>query len=406
MAGSQNSPVSLESTTHYLTLVNRFIGSRQWDRVLETAKEWIGKNPENAQAQRATAQALVNLGRHAEAEPFIMTTLRLRPEDDFALYIASLINFKLKRFSVAEDMIQKAIEIKPRNSSHWQHLAWMCYSQGDPKSGLRWAEKALELSPRDTGAINMVAICQPKDEEGRATKRRLIGEALEITPDNPVLLNNLGIEHLNTPDFAAAEACFRRALTLDPTSKIYRKNLFISLKATDRIYKALCAPRDGILKFMAALRNKAKRTIVLLPIILLFWFGASRYVLAILVLWFILVWPMLKVYEYLTLADLSKKAGEIGANRGGFLGHRAWSPRIRLGLFTVILVSFWSAVALGFKAATQGEPVERYLVLCSLIAFFFAITAVMVRRRARFFRSPLHAWNRTRKFNKLMGNGA
>ena len=56
------------NTPNYAILLSRFSSSGQWDRVLDTAREWLSLNPENIPAHLAAGQALNNLDRHAEAE--------------------------------------------------------------------------------------------------------------------------------------------------------------------------------------------------------------------------------------------------------------------------------------------------------------------------------------------------
>jgi len=76
------------------------------------------------------------------------------------------------------------------------------------------------------------------------------------------------------------------------------------------------------------------------------WLVAFRFIIGALILWFSLVWPLTKVYEFLTIGDIRARAGELGVRRGGFLGYRQWPVKIRLPIFALVLASFWGAVVL------------------------------------------------------------
>lgn len=87
----------------------------------------------------------------------------------------------------------------------------------------------------------------------------------------------------------------------------------------------------------------------MLPLILLpVWFFAMRFILGGLILWFALVWPLVKVYEFLTIGDIRAKAGEIGGDRGVF-SFRRWPLTVRLGIFAATLVAFWGGLAYLFS---------------------------------------------------------
>ena len=396
----------MKNTPNYKLLVVRYNESGQWERSLATARDWLAADPENAGAHRAAAQSLVNLDKAAEAEKFIAKALSRRPDDDFVQRLASIAHFKLGRPREADEAIHRAISLNPTDSGHWRHLAWMSYVQGDHASARKWAEKARSLSPRDPNVLNLLSLCQPKGPEGQSLKETYLREALELRPNDPNLQNNLGVNLMNVSrDFAAAEMCFRRALSANPASKLYRKNLFSALKGRDPIYKALCAPRDLILRALVRARRNGRERLWLLPLILLAWLLVARYMIGALILWLILVWPLVKTYEYLTLGDLKKKAGEIGAQRGGFLGFRRWPLRARLAIFGLVLVGFWTALALAARNVRAGDALATYGLLLVIIVLCGAVVFWAVRRNIRFFRAGIHKRRRSKKFSDLLQPG-
>src|SRR5438045_3451059 len=92
-----------DNTTKYMTLLYRFTSSGQWDRALDTAREWLAADPESSRAHIVAGQALVSLDRHAEAEPHVQCALARDPDNDFAHRLMSIIHFRLQRFKAADE---------------------------------------------------------------------------------------------------------------------------------------------------------------------------------------------------------------------------------------------------------------------------------------------------------------
>lgn len=239
---------------NYKILIDRFNSSRQWDRTLETAREWLSVEPENSTAHMAAGQALVYLERHSEAERHMAHVLAAQPDNDIAHRHMSAIQFASGHYKTADESVRKAIALDTANAYHWYHLAWMCYRQGDCASAKKFCAHALELNPREAAFVHLAILCEPVTSVDAEQKLARYHEALELDPENSAIHNNIGAHHLDIiRDYEAAEACFRRALFFDPSDKTARSNLFITLKQRDPIFRALHAPRDffvGDLSFL------------------------------------------------------------------------------------------------------------------------------------------------------------
>lgn len=322
----------------YRILLSRLVDSGQWDRALATAREWLAADPENPDANLVAGQALINLKRHAEAEPHLAKTLAGDPENALAHRFLSLVQFHQKRFSAAEASIQKALALNPEDAYHWYHLAWMLHRHGQPAQAKKYAQKARELAPRDSDIVNLLALCTIGSPADDAFRRQQYLEALELDPANPAVHNNLGNYYLAIEqDHRQAEECFRRALFLNPSLKTARANLFAAITRRDPVYRLLCAPRDRSVQVFAFVCRKRLLFFLLLPL----WLVVLEILFVVLILWGLLVWPLVKAYEYLTLGDIRAQAGELGPRRGGLLGYRRWPLKIRLGLFALLLGAFW-----------------------------------------------------------------
>jgi len=384
---------------NYGVLAQRFMSARQWDRALATAYEWLSKEPEQLRAHRVAAQSLINLDRLEEAGQHVGRVLASNPNDDFAHRLMAMVHAKAGKYRLADESIHKAISLNPTDAYHWFQLAHMSYRQGDLATAKKGAARARELNPRDANILNLAILCEPSGPEIAEQRIQQYQAALALDPENANIYNNIGVQYLDQlKDYAKAEDCFRRALFFAPASKMFRKNLFVAVKRRDLVYRSLCTPKDwlvAVYNFFVAMRKKNLLAyILMIPL----WLMAFRFILGGLVLWFALVWPLTKVYEYLTVGDLRARAGELGVRRGGFLGYRKWPLKLRLSLFAVFLISFWGGVAyfcLGnFTLANKdlGQGILGLLLIIGILVFlgyYFGlkikkgIQARAVRQRAK-----------------------
>lgn len=391
-------------TPNYSILASRFTSSGQWDRALETAREWLAQDPQNTNAHMTAGRALLNLKRHDEAASHLTQVLAGEPENDIAHRFMSIIHFKQKRFQAADEAIHRAISLEPNDAYHWYHLAYMFQQQGDFASAKKYAERAREISPRDADIINLLALCEPRDPATAARRFEKYQEALELDPENPEVHNNVGAYLLNTSkDYQAAEESFRRALFFNPSLKMARTNLFLTLKHRDRVYQVLCAPKDFIWKIFGFMREKRRQSLLLYLLLLPVWILAFRFILAGFVLWLLFVWPLVKVYEYLTIGDIRAQAGEIGAKRGGLFNYRRWPLKLRLSIFALSLVSFWGGVAFLLTTRTTFfSASDNVQALFGFAIFLGLLLLIAYWVRVKFKRT--HAKFLARKRARRLGN--
>jgi Flp pilus assembly protein TadD len=397
--------MSGQNAPSYRILVARFTSSGQWDRALETAREWLSVEPESIEAHLAAGQALVVLNRHAEAERHIAQVLTSRPGSDTCHRLMSAIHFSAGRHKAADESIRKAISLDPTDAFHWYHLALMCYRQGDRASATKFGAKALELSPRSPDIMNLVTLCEPATSANADQRLAQYHEALELDPENSAIHNNIGAHHLDiTRDYATAEEYFRRALFFDPSDKTARSNLFITLKHRDPIYRVLRAPKDFLIQGFSVAQKARQRSILLYILMVPLWIFAFRFLAVGLLLWCLFIWPLLKAYEYLTIGDILSKAGEVGAHRGGFMGYRRWPLKVRLGVFAAFLALFWGGTALVWANKDKISNSSAWDAVFGLFLFFglFALVFAVVRGMFRRSRIESNTRQRAKKFDTLL----
>jgi tetratricopeptide (TPR) repeat protein len=374
-------------------LLLRLSASGQWDRVLTAATQWLAEEPEEPQAHLHVALALINLERHAQAEPHLAKALAHRPDNANAHRFMAIVQFELKNYRAADLAIHEAIALAPEEPLNWYQLAWMCHAQQDLKNGLKWATRALELAPENADILNLYAICGGQTQSGG----NVMEEVLALDPEHALAHNNLGADYLNAENYAKAEECFQRALMLQPTLKVARQNLFVAIKHRDLFYRVLCAPRDFLIWIRKVTfgDESRKRNPAAGAFGFLIWILIFKFVIVGFIFWLGLVWPLVKFYEFLVIGDLRKKAGEVGANRGGVFGYRRWSLGVRMAIFAVALVGFWALVRWLLNASGEDAGVVLTATVLSGVGIYFGSRALK-GGAARY-----HSWRRARRLRTL-----
>ena len=320
---------------------------------------------------------MINLDRFEEAGIHVEKVLAGNPSHGFAHRLMAMVQFRAGKFRLADESIRRAISLNPNDANNWHQLAHMSYRQADLATARKCVARARELNPRDADILNLAILCEPNDPETVSQRIQQYQEALALDPENANLHNNLGTQYLNTlKDYGKAEACFRRALFFEPSSKLFRKNLFLTVRRRDLVYRLLCGPKDWLLQVINFFARTRKKSLWLYLLMIPLWLLAFRFVFGGLVLWFALVWPLTKVYEYLTIGDIRARAGELGVRRGGFLNYRPWPFRIRLFIFAVLLISFWGGLAfVGWNDHSAANPDRGEAILGGLL--LIAVIAIL-----------------------------
>ena len=333
-------------TDRYERLLRRLIASHQWEKALETARQWLDEDPAEPRAHLAAGQSLCELRQPQPACQHLLEALKGNPRSDRAHRLLARARFAQRDYRQADQHLAQAIALNPADAYGWYYLAWMRESFGATELAARHGRHALSLDPENVAVLNLLARCQdPRSPEQLAQSLRV----LELAPDNASAHRSVGNYRLNVDgNYPAAEESFRRALHFEPTDKAAQRGLFLTLRRRDTLYRALQFPlilaerlrlfdvRGGVLGKLA---------------FVLAGFVAGKFLLGGLAVWALFVFPLAKVYEYLTLGDIRARAGVPGARRGGAFGLRAWPLKLRFGLFAVLVAAFWGGLAfLGLRS--------------------------------------------------------
>jgi tetratricopeptide (TPR) repeat protein len=145
----------------------------------------------------------------------------------------------------AESLCRQVLQSFPQNAPALHLLGVIAHQAGN------WPA-AIELLQRSVAARDDVALYhsnlgemlrlsgQPK--EAVASGRR----AIELDPNHPAALNNLGIAYFDIEDYESAQQCYRRAIALDPGFAEAYSNLGNTLRTTKHLDEAVAAYNRAI----------------------------------------------------------------------------------------------------------------------------------------------------------------
>jgi eukaryotic-like serine/threonine-protein kinase len=153
---------------------------------------FLGQKLDNNQK---IAQFGYYLGRPDEAAAMWRRTLEIRP-DALAHTNLGTVTFFTGHYAESVGSFEKAAELEPQNYLYWGNLAdayrWTPGKQDRAKAtyarAIGLAERALEVNPRDTDALGLLAVCEAKSG-GLEKARLLIGHALAIAPKDVNVMN-------------------------------------------------------------------------------------------------------------------------------------------------------------------------------------------------------------------------
>jgi len=115
----------------------------------------LAKEPDSGLVLRARADALLGIGKHAEAIVDYEKALKLQPKDagvlnNLAWVLATSPEAKLRDGKRAVDLATKACELTKYKAAHiLSTLAAAHAESGDFKTAVKWSEKAFELAGND-----------------------------------------------------------------------------------------------------------------------------------------------------------------------------------------------------------------------------------------------------------------
>lgn len=391
-----------ESWEQLFNQLQAFRTSSQWERVVSTGGKMLALDPDQAWLHVVMGDAHRNTNKLVDSEKHYRRAMVLDPDDADPHAGMSQLELKRNRLGLADDHVHRALTIDPNDDYLWVIKSHLATLHGHAKEAEAAALKALQINPDNLHAKRFLidARAHHSGSEKLSPRQQIAAyeEILAEDPENDSVISDIGIVYFNEfEDYQKAEEKFRQALQIDPADKNYQELLVKSLRKRDPILRLLWLPLKPVDWMSTIIRWTWEKKWPLIFMIFLF-----KYVVVILVffalIFFMLCWPVAKVYEYLTIADIHRKAGQLRIYSGPMARLHKSPFALRFGTFLIVVASFWTTVILAFRHPELGPIVGEYfaLVLVSCVVLFYLASWGLVAREA--YRKRAHA-RRSKRLN-------
>ncbi len=158
----------------------------------------------------------------------------------------SLVNYKIGGMFMGKEEWKKALAAYKAAVAAQNEFPAALYGAGyasfmleDNGAAEAYLKKALEFAPGMVPSASLLGVVYNKDgKPGEAIP--VLEQALKVTPDNPELLNNLGIAKFMAGDFEGAAEAFQASLKVTDATRT-RNNLGLALCGLRRYDEAFAA---------------------------------------------------------------------------------------------------------------------------------------------------------------------
>ncbi|WP_346320467.1 tetratricopeptide repeat protein [Chitinophaga sp. YIM B06452] len=230
----------------------------------------LEQEPLNAEALELFSEVKLQAGETEAALNIITTAIGLRPENDRLFHQRSRIYYKKNDFNAAASDIKAALALNPRLAAHFALFALISIYRGNYKTALEIADKALQLDPLNTIAINARHMAYERLNY-RDEAENTILHALSIDPENELSHANKGWSLLEQKKPREALAHFREALRIHPSYNYALAGIKIAISEQTQPYRAIRAYVNW-LQSPTALNRNLRTLFFLLPLVSIIFF--------------------------------------------------------------------------------------------------------------------------------------
>jgi len=194
------------------------------DRFQDSA-ELLGEasdlDPKNYELAYYLAEVLHQQGLIEDAIKYLERALEAKPDHADALLMLALISYAEGRTEEAKSMLRRSLEIRPNKPIALLGLASIMVAEGQFETAQPLLERVNEGDPQAQSYYLLGLIAK---ETGKLHKAiDLLNQATELDPEHEDAVFTLGMVYLERGWTRKANACFAKALELNPNRIEYRE---------------------------------------------------------------------------------------------------------------------------------------------------------------------------------------
>jgi tetratricopeptide (TPR) repeat protein len=223
------SQVGVESqATPYAEEAQVLIELKRYQEALTACSRAIASDPEEPANYATLTRIHLQLKQNQDALEAAKMVITLAPEWPYGYYLMSICRHNLLDFDGELNAAEHALSLDPEDPILLDRLARAQIQSGLLKRAKLTATQLTRISPEDVDTYSLLSdICFELDDYANAETHLL--SALQLTPEDHVLHNDMGRIHLARKAWLAAVDAFYKAVKLQPAAKIYQDNLKMAI---------------------------------------------------------------------------------------------------------------------------------------------------------------------------------
>ena len=198
-----------------MVLASQLADTGQPDTAIAQVKALVKGGPEDREVYIALSQMYTRLKRWTEAEEAINKAEQLstKPEDKlYATFVKGSVYEREKKYEQAEDAFKQVLAGDPQNAVALNYLGYMLADRGIRlDEALNYVKKAIELDPANGAYLDSLGWAYYKLGKYDLAEENLI-KAVQRTPNDPTVQSHLGDVYQKTGRLKQAAAHWDRAL--------------------------------------------------------------------------------------------------------------------------------------------------------------------------------------------------
>jgi len=218
--------------TGYQDVIDTYREAKQWSQATATAKEAVQKLPNDRELRMVLDAQLADTGDPEKPLADVRSLLKGAPEDHDVYIRLAIMYTRLKRWSEAEDALNKAEQLstKPEEKEYVYFLRGDTY-QREKKFDEAEAEfrKILAANPQSAATLNYLGYMNADRDVRLEESLNYIKQAVSLEPTNGAYLDSLGWAYFKLGKYDLAEENLAKAslrMDSDPTVQDHLGDLY------------------------------------------------------------------------------------------------------------------------------------------------------------------------------------
>ncbi len=218
--------------TGYQDVIDTYREAKQWPEATAAAKEALQKLPNDRELRMVLDAQLADTGDPEKPLADVRSLLKGTPEDRDVYLRLAIMNQRLKRWSDAEDALNKAEQLstKPEDKEYVYFLRGSTYER-EKKYDEAEAEfkKVLAVNPQSAATLNYLGYMNADRGVQLEESLNYIKAAVSLEPTNGAYLDSLGWAYFKLGKYDLAEESLNKAslhMGSDPTVQDHLGDLY------------------------------------------------------------------------------------------------------------------------------------------------------------------------------------